>query len=292
MSKKPASVENEEGGKQRPILTANPQQFADTFEPIDVEGQKETGMWVHHPGREVSQTWEPRKGKSRQNDTEILSVETPKSSVLIDSSNSSTSGDESKEDQKIKRGNIIQRGLDKVFHRNHENEDETKSCEVAADLSPHANVQAAHIKTVGVNLVVDNDLSGPLSGDGKVGGSSNEGSGAEGSNKLDVKDRAKNILKTARNSARHLKQSFSRKGSKKKKDTTEVPFESDSSDEDSFSSTGIPVSSTLISTNGTDEADIHTNDPIKPSLDIPARNSTDNIITASQGDQLLSVANP
>lgn len=38
---------------------------ADIFEPIDIEGQEETGIWVHHPGSEVPQVWEPRKGKSK-----------------------------------------------------------------------------------------------------------------------------------------------------------------------------------------------------------------------------------
>jgi hypothetical protein len=35
----------------------------DEFEPINIEGQEKTGIWVHHPGSEVCQTWEPRKGR-------------------------------------------------------------------------------------------------------------------------------------------------------------------------------------------------------------------------------------
>jgi hypothetical protein len=35
----------------------------DEFEPINIEGQEKTGIWVHHPGSEVCQTWEPRKGQ-------------------------------------------------------------------------------------------------------------------------------------------------------------------------------------------------------------------------------------
>lgn len=35
----------------------------DEFEPISIEGQEKTGIWVHHPGSEVCQTWEPRKGR-------------------------------------------------------------------------------------------------------------------------------------------------------------------------------------------------------------------------------------
>ncbi|XP_021773950.1 C2 domain-containing protein At1g53590-like [Chenopodium quinoa] len=324
-SKKSELLQSEQA-EQGPISSANPQPFADTFEPIDIEGQKETGMWVHHPGGEVSQTWEPRKGKSRQGDTEIHSVDSPNSSLLVDSSNS---GDESKEDHKTKRGNIIQRGFDKVFNRHHESEeDQMKSSEVA-DPSLHSNVKAAHIKKVGVNLIVDKDHSGTLSADGKLGGSSNEGSGAENSGKHDVKDRAKKILHSAKNSARHLKQSFSRKGSKKKEHASEqeipldsdsqkkediskqeIPFDSDSSDEDSLSSSlydqslkGIPITSSFISRSGIDDADhlelvdqlenvdhlehVQTNDPVKPSLDEPVRKSTDSHISGSEGDKVL-----
>lgn len=300
VSDEPASLESQMA-EQGPILTANPQPFADTFEAIDVAGQKETGMWVHHPGSEVPQTWEPRKGKSRHGDTEILSVDTPKSSLPIDSCSSS---DESKEDNKNKRGNIFQRGLGKLFHRHHESEDETKSSR-DVDQSSHANVKASHIKKVGINLVVDDDLSGPSSAEGKLGGgSSNEGSGAENSGKSDMKDKAKNMLKNAKASARHLKQSFSRKASKKTVDISEqeVSLESDSSDEDSLSSSiydqslkGIPISSSFISRSGNDEAEhkehVQTNDPTRASLDEPVQKDIDSNINGSEEDRKLPVEN-
>ncbi|KAE8720383.1 C2 domain-containing protein [Hibiscus syriacus] len=46
----------------------------DHFEPINIGGQKETGIWVHRPGSEVLQTWEPRKGKARSIETEFHGV--------------------------------------------------------------------------------------------------------------------------------------------------------------------------------------------------------------------------
>lgn len=45
---------------------------ADAFEPINIEGQQATGIWVHHPGSEGPRTWEPRKGKSRSSDDGFL----------------------------------------------------------------------------------------------------------------------------------------------------------------------------------------------------------------------------
>ncbi|CAO2836441.1 unnamed protein product [Amaranthus hypochondriacus] len=298
VSEKTVSLQNEIAEK-RPASTANPQLVSDTFEAIDIEGQKETGIWVQHPGSKVSQTWAPRKGRSRYGDTEILSVDTPRSSLPIDSSS-----DESKEDQNNKRSNIIQRGLGKLFHRHQENEIPTKTAGID-DLSSHDNVKAAHIKKVGVNLVVDDELSGPLCSEGKPGGgSSNEGSGAENSGKCDVKGKAKNMLKNAKNSARRLKQTFSRKGSKKNMDTPEVgiPLETDSSEDDSLSSSlhgqsveGVPIRSSPKSRGAKDESELKehvlTNDPNKVTLNVSFRKSIDSMSSA-EGDRGLSVEKP
>lgn len=43
----------------------------DRYEPIKIEGQQGTGVWVHHPGTEVAQIWESRKGKNSTHDGEI-----------------------------------------------------------------------------------------------------------------------------------------------------------------------------------------------------------------------------
>lgn len=45
---------------------------ADAFEPINIEGQQGTIIWVHHPGSEGPRTWEPRKGKNRNSDDGYL----------------------------------------------------------------------------------------------------------------------------------------------------------------------------------------------------------------------------
>ncbi|KAL2943420.1 hypothetical protein RDABS01_031768 [Bienertia sinuspersici] len=271
VSEKPASLESETPEQRQgpistanPQPTANPQSIADTFEAIDVEGQKETGIWVHHPGSEVSQMWEPRKGKNRHADTEILAGDPPKSSQLDNSSS-----DESKEDDKTKR-NIFLRGFSKLFHRHPESEDQMASSSVE-DPTLHSNVKATHIRNTGVNLVVDDGLSKPLL--------SNEGSGSESFGKRDVKGRAKNMFKNARDSARHLKQSISRKGSNKT-DASAEGLESDSSDEDSLSSSlndqsieGIPISSSFIPQSaGVDtERTLHLqkDEPTNPSVDLP-----------------------
>ncbi|KAK4753406.1 hypothetical protein SAY87_022204 [Trapa incisa] len=45
---------------------------ADKFEPIDVKGQKETGIWIQQPGSEVPLAWIPRKVKVKQGDIKII----------------------------------------------------------------------------------------------------------------------------------------------------------------------------------------------------------------------------
>ncbi|CDY32353.1 BnaC01g36720D [Brassica napus] len=83
----------------------------DNLEPINIEGQEETGIWVHQPGTEVSQIWEPRKGKSRCVDNNIRGVTLEAST----GSNESSSPDENQEGKNKARyeweeGRVRERG--------------------------------------------------------------------------------------------------------------------------------------------------------------------------------------
>ncbi|KAH9608568.1 hypothetical protein KSS87_017241 [Heliosperma pusillum] len=233
--------------------------IADTYEAIDVEGQTETGIWVHHPGSEVSQSWEPRKGKTRHLDTTIMSTDSPKLSARSSHPDSSSSEGEDKEGRRSKSRKSFKQGFLNIFHK--QPRDDHKESSDDSIPSPLANVKEAHVKKVGVNLVVDDGLSGRLK---PGGGSSNEGSGSENTGKSAMKDKAKTMLKNASLSARQLKQAFSRKGSSKFLDGSKQrgSLESDSSDDESLTSSfndrsveGIPITSTFIS---------NTNDDTKP----------------------------
>ncbi|XP_074319218.1 C2 domain-containing protein At1g53590-like isoform X2 [Silene latifolia] len=232
--------------------------LADTYEAIDVEGQTETGIWVHHPGSEVSQSWEPRKGKTRHLDTKIMSTDSPKLSSRSSRHDSSSSEGEDKEGHDSK-SKSFKKGFLKIFHK--QPRDDHKESSDDSIPSPLANVKEAHVKKVGVNLVVDDALSDRL----KPGeGSSNEGSGSENTGKSGMRDKAKTMLKNASLSARHLRQAFSRKGSSKFLGSSKQrgSLESDSSDDESLTSSfndqsveGIPITSTFMS---------NTNDDTKP----------------------------
>ncbi|KAL9403805.1 hypothetical protein Peur_000777 [Populus x canadensis] len=212
----------------------------DNFEPINVEGQEETGIWVHHPGSEVPQTWEPRKGKTTNSFISHSAVSGP---LNIDSS----SGEENAEgENKRKR---FKRGLQKigsVFHRNTKNEDNLSSIGKNVP-SPYDNIKATNQREIGVKFVVEDSLlvpnSGCLSevnlGSEKSSPESPQGGNGKGGN---AKGIAKSILKHAEKSARSIKHALSRTGSRRSLADPSVVTErdivpeSDSSDDQSRSS--------------------------------------------------------
>nr|XP_027190500.1 C2 domain-containing protein At1g53590 isoform X3 [Cicer arietinum] len=210
--------------------------FADNYEPIEIQGQKETGVWVHHPGSEVSQTWEPRKGKNRRLDTEICRERSDISGSL---NNDSSSPDDNPEDKH--RMKTVRKGLHKigsVFRRSQKMDD--KSGSLVDDIpSPHDNIRSMNAKAVGVKFVMDDNVGGFPTGKVQVEGGSAEGSGPDSPAKRNVKDMAKNVFKHAEKSARSFKHVLSRKSRKSKGDSEaavlERENESDSSDNESLS---------------------------------------------------------
>ncbi|KAE8681137.1 C2 domain-containing protein [Hibiscus syriacus] len=241
----------------------------DHLEPIDVEGQQETGIWVHHPGSEVSQTWEPRKGKVRSLETQIHRVPNGSFGSTISAATGSIKSDDSSSEENPNsknRVNMIKQGLRKIgslFQRSPKSEGYSGNLEEVVP-SPHENLRAVNDKDVLVKFVVDDNLLAvKVSNDGS---SSPGGSSAESPRKM--KDMAKSILKHAGNSAAHgIKHVFSRKGSKKSRNLSaveeqEFPIESESDDDDdSLSSPGVrrmPVLSNPISSaSGNDGTNDH-----------------------------------
>ncbi|CAF2101448.1 unnamed protein product [Brassica napus] len=179
----------------------------DNLEPINIEGQEETGIWIHQPGTEVSQIWEPRKGRSRCLDNQVRGV--PHDASV--GSNESSSPDETQEGKNTVRS--VGRGLKKVglvFRRNGKKEESGNMEEDV--MSPRINLKALNRKDVGVKYIIEDSLSGPLTGRSLK----SESFGSEDSqNKGHMKDVAKSILKQAEKSARYIKHMFSPRGSRK-----------------------------------------------------------------------------
>ncbi|XVE52975.1 hypothetical protein DITRI_Ditri02bG0167600 [Diplodiscus trichospermus] len=222
-----------------------PANLPDNFEAINVEGQQETGIWIHHPGSEVSQTWEPRKGKARSIETQIHRVPNDSFGSTISAASGSPKSEHSSAEENPdakNRVNRVKQGLQKissVFQRSPKSEGHSGSLGEVAQ-SPHVNLRAVNDKEILVKFVVDENVSGPSSD--KV---SNEGSLSPPGNSPEspsrMKDMAKSILKQAEKSARGIKHVISRKGSKKSREQAAVveqdlSIESDSSDDESSSS--------------------------------------------------------
>ncbi|CAJ1957832.1 unnamed protein product [Sphenostylis stenocarpa] len=215
------------------------QKLADNYEPINIEGQKEPGVWVHHPGSEVSQRWKPRKGKSRRLDTEIHGEPNDLvgggSSTVSRSLNNDSSGSDNNSPDEKHRLRSVRKGLHKigsVFHRSKKEES------VAEDIpSPHDNIRSMDSKgMIGVQFVMDENIADLSTVKFQVEGRSPEGSGPESPAKGHVKDMARNILKHAEKSARGLKHVLSGRSKKSRDESLAVPErvnESDSSDDES-----------------------------------------------------------
>ncbi|XP_055824917.1 C2 domain-containing protein At1g53590 isoform X2 [Solanum dulcamara] len=138
---------------------------ADKYEPINIEGQRETGMWVHHPGSEVAQLWEPRKGKSRVINGEVISgTADSKGSCKSTSGGSSLYNecrlDESVNGSKPDSPGRFHRGLHKfssLFRRSSSKEDKSGNLG-EPDSSPRVNLRAVNAKDIGVKIIVDDTI--------------------------------------------------------------------------------------------------------------------------------------
>ncbi|XP_028763804.1 C2 domain-containing protein At1g53590-like [Neltuma alba] len=278
------------------VSSEKSQKVADNYEPIDVEGQKETGIWVHQPGSEVSQTWEPRKGRSRRLDTEIHREPNDlcgsfNSAASGSSNNDCSSHDDNPEDKH--RIKSIMNGLHKigsVFQRGPKNEPPTPTSARSVGEAvppPHANISAENAKKIGVHFVMEDNISEFASGKVQIEGTSPESNGSESAGKGNAKDKAKNVLKhAAGKSARGLKHVLSHKSRKSQVDSpgvqeTRILEESDSSDDDSLSvqspSDGrIPVASKVIVS--------FNNDPFNSSENVVQTRSPD----ATLGNEVLT----
>ncbi|OIT34669.1 PREDICTED: C2 domain-containing protein At1g53590-like [Nicotiana attenuata] len=279
-------MDTAETGSLSTDLDKQSSKVADKYEPINIEGQQETGMWVHHPGSEVPQVLEPRKGKSRVTDGEIHGSDADSTGSFKSKTGGSTRGDECMPDEsngtKKHSTNLINRGFHKIgsfFHRSQKNEEKSGNLGEPAP-SPHANLKAVNAKEIGVKFIMDDSVSRTPREDGTE---SNEGNGQGSAKKGKVKERAKNILKIA----------VSRKSSRKSKGESEstaserdLSVESDSSEDDYSLSVGSPlvdghsVSSRFIASTGVENSNDST---VKSSGWVDTESTKEVVHTGSEG---------
>ncbi|KAE8653820.1 C2 domain-containing protein [Hibiscus syriacus] len=205
----PAKASNK--GSSSPISSSKSVNLPDHFEPINIEGQQETGIWFHCPGSEVLQTWEPRKGKARSIETEIHGVSNDSLGINLSAGSLSPKSDHSSSPD-AKR-NRVKHGLQKkrvVFYRR-KSDRQSGSLEEVFQF-PDVNLKAVDDKEVLEKLIPDENLLGHSTD--KI---SNEGSlsTTESSSESPSKIRCMaSFLKRAEKSARRIKCVLSNKGRK------------------------------------------------------------------------------
>ncbi|XP_051126236.1 C2 domain-containing protein At1g53590-like isoform X2 [Andrographis paniculata] len=176
-----------------PRMPEQSPEVEDKFEPVNIEGQEDTGIWIQHPGSDVGQVWEPREGKSRSRDSSHNLSPHVKGDIGEDDDSSSSSSDENAESLKQKSKKQMRRGLKKIgsmFHKD-------KGPGVEDKTSPSEQFPQDTIRETELPKDYDFDKNVSENPHGNV------------------KHRAKNMLKQAGKSARELKSVLSRKRTKK-----------------------------------------------------------------------------
>lgn len=205
-----------DGANGGPLPSLSSQNFSrpeEEFEPINIEGLKEIGVWIYHPGSEKSQIWEPRKGKSRRLDTRIHREPNVAHSNVAESFRSAGSKIRDDRDDKHPKSPLW-RGIGKIgslFQKKYKGEDSSVVGEGIP--SPLDNIKPVNSKEIGVKLVLEDGILGPMSSKvptQRISSPTKDENG--GSEKGKMKDMAKSFPRQAEKSARSAKHVFPRKG--------------------------------------------------------------------------------
>ncbi|KAI3411505.1 uncharacterized protein J3R85_017931 [Psidium guajava] len=215
-----------DGANRGPLPSLLSQNFLrpeEEFEPINIKGLKENGVWIYHPGCEKSQIWEPRKGKSRRLDTRIHREPNVVDANVAESVRSA--GSVIKDDRDAKHlKSPLWRGIgniSSVFRR--KSKEEYSSIVGEGIPSPLANIKVVNSKEIGVRLVLEDGLSGPTSSsvlsERILSPTTDENRGSE---KGKTGDTAKSFPRQAEKSVRNGKHVFPRKGLRRQGDSSSL----------------------------------------------------------------------
>ncbi|RWV96207.1 hypothetical protein GW17_00041102 [Ensete ventricosum] len=217
--------------------------MADEFEPINVKGQEKTGLWVHRPGSDVSQKWEPRKGRARYPDTQLHredngTTKSPSRSSSSRSRQSDSSSNEESVDGKKTRLKTIRKGLHKlssVFHRS-PRKGSPQQCQEVVAPPPPPNLWPIGEKRTSIKVIMPDSFD-EKNGVPKLGEESrnSEISEREGPGRGSMLQTPKNFISK---SSKSLKSVLSRKDSDKLKEEVRSPGADDKDNSHGTNSSG------------------------------------------------------
>ena len=198
--------------------------MSDEYEKVDIEGLDKAGVWVHRPGSDVTDTYEPRKGRVRCHDSQIpqendACSDSPRSSMSeSQTSNSSTeepaSGKSHRHLRKVKKGLVKLAGAMRQKSTKKGSDDETSPC-----ATPRPNIRPLGENRVSVTYVVDEDVGNNTTEQRPDDQhSSPERGEVESPTKRKLSNKAVHMVKHAGKTAQNLKSMFSRKGLDKSKE--------------------------------------------------------------------------
>ncbi|TVU32312.1 hypothetical protein EJB05_24037 [Eragrostis curvula] len=210
--------------------------MTDEYEPVDIEGLEKAEVWVHHPGSDVTSTWEPRKGRPRCQDSKIhrendACSDSPRSSVSESQRSDSSTEEPGNGKSHHRHLRKVKKGLGKlagaVLHRSSKkgSDDEASPC-----VTPHPNIRPVGESRVSVTYVVDQDPGNSKLQKGTDDPhSSPEREELDSPTKRHLRRKAVHIVKHAGKTAQNLKTMFRRKGSDKSKYECQNDEEDDAS---------------------------------------------------------------
>ncbi|KAI3966899.1 hypothetical protein MKW92_012964 [Papaver armeniacum] len=151
------------------IFSVKVEKMVDKYEPIKIEGRQQTGIWVHHPGSDVPQIWEPRKRKNRLADIKIHRVENTSTNTSAETGWNQKSGNSSNENEEISNSKsllTVRRGLRKLslaFNKIHSRKD-SRIISPSPSPTPRPNIRAVNERTTKLKVIVDDEMCEAIGG--------------------------------------------------------------------------------------------------------------------------------
>ncbi|RZC65089.1 hypothetical protein C5167_008780 [Papaver somniferum] len=153
------------------IFPVKAEKMVDKYEPIKIEGRQQTGIWVHHPGSDVPQIWEPRKRNNRLADIKIHRVENTSTNTSAETGWNQKSGNDSNENEEMSNSKsllTVRRGLRKLslaFNKIHTRKD-SRIISPSPSPTPRPNIRAVNERTTKLKVIVDDEMCEAIGGFG------------------------------------------------------------------------------------------------------------------------------
>ncbi|KAI3982442.1 hypothetical protein MKX01_041280 [Papaver californicum] len=150
------------------IFSAKAEKIVDKYELVII-GQQQTGRWLHHPGSDVPQIWEPRKRKNRLADIKIHRVENTSTNNSAETGCNQKSGSNSIESEEMSNSKsllTVRRGIQNLslaFQKIRTRKD-SRIITPSPSPMPRPNIRAVNERTTKLKVIVDDGMCEDIEG--------------------------------------------------------------------------------------------------------------------------------